>query len=69
MGARLMPAVLLALGEEVAAMSAPDRFNRMEQLGWLPSSDEWAALRRTRNEFAHDSPTRLKNAWSASRLP
>lgn len=56
MGARLMPAALLSLGEEVAAMSVLDRLNRLEQLGWLPSADEWAELRRIRNEFAHDYP-------------
>lgn len=56
MGARLMPAILRALGEEIAAMPALDRFNRLEQLGWLPSAEEWAELRRIRNEFAHDYP-------------
>jgi hypothetical protein len=35
MGAKLMPAVLKALGEDVAPMSALDRFFRLEQLGWL----------------------------------
>lgn len=56
MGARLMPAVLRALGEEVASMAALDRFARLEQLGWLPSAEEWSDLRRVRNEFAHDYP-------------
>ncbi len=56
MGARLMPAALLALGEEVAAMPVLDRLNRLEQLGWLPSADEWTELRRIRNEFVHDYP-------------
>ena len=56
MGTRLMPAVLKALGEEVAAMSAIDRFARLEQLGWLPSADAWAALRQIRNQFTHDYP-------------
>ena len=46
MGARLVPAVLKALGEDVAPMSALDRFGRLEQLGWLPSADEWMALRQ-----------------------
>jgi hypothetical protein len=54
MGARLMPAALLVLGEEVAAMPVLDRLNRLEQIGWLPSADEWAELRRIRNEFDHD---------------
>jgi hypothetical protein len=56
MGARLMPAVLKALGEEVGPMSAIDRFARLEQLGWLPSADEWLVLRQVRNQFAHDYP-------------
>lgn len=60
MGARLMPAALLSLGEEVAAMSVLDRLNRLEQLGWLLSADEWAELRRIRNEFAHDYPETAK---------
>ena len=45
MGARLMPAILRALGEDVAAMPAFDRFSRLEQLGWLPSADNWNVLR------------------------
>jgi hypothetical protein len=56
MGARLIPAILRALGEDVATMSALDRLNRLEQLGWLPSAEEWSELRRIRNEFAHDYP-------------
>jgi len=56
MGARLAPAVLNALGEDVAPMSALDRFARLEQLGWLPSADEWLQLRQVRNQFAHDYP-------------
>lgn len=54
MGTRLMPAVLKALGEDVAPMSAIDRFARLEQLGWLPSADAWATLRQIRNQFTHD---------------
>ncbi len=56
MGARLMPAVLAALGEDVVPMPALDRFNRLEQLGWLPSADEWMELRQVRNQFAHEYP-------------
>jgi hypothetical protein len=58
MGARLLPAVLLALGEDIAPMAVVDRLNRLEQLGWLPSADEWLALRKIRNEFAHEYPER-----------
>lgn len=56
LGARLMPAALRALGEDVATMSALDRFDRLEQIGWLPSAEEWTELRRIRNEFAHEYP-------------
>jgi hypothetical protein len=44
------------LGEEVATMPAIDRLNRLEQLAWLPSAEEWTDLRRIRNEFVHDYP-------------
>ena len=74
MGARLVPAVLKALGEDVAPMSALDRFGRLEQLGWLPSADEWMALRQVRNQFTHDYPNspaerfeRLQAATQAAR--
>jgi len=56
MGAKLMPAVLKALGEDVAPMSALDRFFRLEQLGWLASADDWQSLRQIRNQFTHDYP-------------
>jgi len=56
MGARLMPAVLRARGEEITAMSVIDRLNRLEQLGWLASAEHWGELRRVRNEFAHEYP-------------
>ena len=56
MGARLMPSVLKALGEDIAPMSAIDRFTRLEQLGWLKSADDWLMLRQVRNQFAHDYP-------------
>lgn len=59
MGARLFPAALRALGEDVASMPVIDRLNRLEQLGWLPSAEEWADLRRIRNEFTHEYPEAL----------
>lgn len=74
MGARLMPSVLKVLGEDIAPMSAIDRFTRLEQLGWLQSADDWLSLRQVRNQFAHDypdSPTerfeRLQAAIQAAR--
>ncbi len=56
LGARLMPAALRALGEDVAALAALDRLDRLEQIGWLPSAEEWSELRRIRNEFVHEYP-------------
>jgi len=56
MGARLLPAILAVLAEPVAALPAIDRYNRLEQLSWLPSAEEWGELHRIRNAFAHDYP-------------
>lgn len=56
MGTRLMPAVLKALGEDIAPLSAIDRFTRLEQLGWLSTVEEWLTLRQIRNQFSHDYP-------------
>ena len=56
MGAKLIPAILRALGEDIDPLPMNDRLNRMEQLGWLPSAEEWGQLRRIRNEFTHDYP-------------
>ena len=69
MGAKLMPAVLKALGEDVAPMSALDRFFRLEQLGWLASADDWQSLRQIRNQFTHDYPdntTERFQRWQAA---
>jgi hypothetical protein len=60
MGARLIPAILADLAEPVATMSTIDRYNRLEQLGWLPSTEEWNELRRIRNAFAHDYPNSVE---------
>lgn len=56
MGTKLMPASLSAMGEEIAPMPMLDRLNRLEQLGWLTSAEEWQQHRHIRNEFAHDYP-------------
>ena len=68
MGAKLIPAVLHALGEEVYAMPMLDRLNRMEQLGWLPDAEEWADLRRIRNEFTHDYPETMEERFERLQL-
>jgi hypothetical protein len=68
MGQRLLPAVLRALGEDVASLPAIDRFNRLEQLGWLPSADEWVDLRRIRNEFTHEYPETTQERFERLQL-
>ncbi len=56
MGNILLPAILKNMAEDTHSMAAIDRFNRLEQLKWLQSSEEWLELRRVRNEFTHDYP-------------
>lgn len=56
MDTRLFATALAALGEDVARMPVVDRLDRLEQLGWLPSAEEWMDLRRVRNEFTHEYP-------------
>lgn len=68
MGVRLMPAVLRALQEDITALSMLDRLNRLEQLGWLPSAEEWTDLRRVRNEFAHDCPDTVEERFERLQL-
>lgn len=68
MGQRLLPAVLRALGEDVASLPAIDRFNRLEQLGWLPSAEEWVDLRRIRNEFTHEYPETTQERFERLQL-
>jgi len=68
MGVRLIPAALRALGEEIAAMPVLDRLSRMEQLGWLPDAEQWAELRRIRNEFAHDYPETTEERFERMQL-
>ena len=68
MGARLITTVLTALGEEIAAMPVLDRLDRLEQLGWLPSAEEWVELRRTRNEFTHEYPETIQERFERLQL-
>jgi len=68
MGARLIPAMLRALGEDISAMSTLDRLDRLEQLAWLPSANEWSELRRIRNEFTHDYPETAQERYERLQL-
>ncbi|OGS80504.1 MAG: hypothetical protein A2061_11115 [Gallionellales bacterium GWA2_59_43] len=56
------------MGEEVAVMPALDRFDRLEQLTWLPSAEEWTELRRVRNEFTHEYPETTKERFERLQL-
>lgn len=51
-GDKLIPVFLAALGESPGA--AVDNLDKAERLGWLPSSDEWFAMRRLRNQMVHE---------------
>ena len=68
LGAKLMPAVLRALQEDIPSLSMLDRLNRLEQLGWLPSAEEWGDLRRVRNEFTHDYPDTVAERFDRLQL-
>jgi hypothetical protein len=59
---------LRALGEEIAAMSVLDRLDRMEQLGWMTSAEEWGDLRRIRNEFTHEYPETAEERFEKLKL-
>lgn len=52
LGDKFLPQLLAALGE----MRATDLANLdiAERLGWLPSADEWQAIRRLRNQMVHE---------------
>lgn len=68
MGTRLIPASLRALEEEISSMAMLDRLNRLEQMGWLPSAEEWIKLRTIRNEFTHDYPEETEERYERLQL-
>ena len=41
---------------------------RLEQIGWLPSANEWVNLRYIRNEFTHDYPHTLEERFNRLQL-
>ncbi len=53
MGEKLFPSLLELMGEEIKSKPFIDRLNRIEELGIL-YKDEWMALRKDRNEIAHE---------------
>lgn len=51
-GDKLLPVLLVALGETPAA--AIDNLDRAERMGLLGSADEWIAMRQLRNQMIHE---------------
>ncbi|MBU1618438.1 MAG: hypothetical protein KJ556_02430 [Gammaproteobacteria bacterium] len=51
-GDKLLPAVLLALGEKKGPVL--DNLNKAEKFGWLSSSGDWIAARQLRNKMVHE---------------
>lgn len=56
MGLRLFPAALGYLQEPYDDRPMLDKLHRLEQLGYLPSLEDWQRVRAIRNHFAHDYP-------------
>jgi len=51
-GDKLLPALLIYLGEERGP--ALDNLDKAEKFGWLDSADEWMAFRKLRNQMVHE---------------
>lgn len=52
LGDKLLPVLLVALGETPAA--AIDNLDRAERLGLIASADEWMTMRKLRNQMVHE---------------
>lgn len=52
LGDKLLPALLVALGEN--RLTLVDRLDQAEKLGWIDSSEEWMAIRQLRNQMIHE---------------
>ena len=68
LGARLLPALLRALGEPVGPML--DDLDRAERLGWIESAERWMEARALRNRLVHEyveDPARLADALARAR--
>lgn len=67
LGDKLLPAWLQAVGERAGA--AIDNLDKAEKLGLMSSSDQWMAIRQTRNQMIHEymeSPEVLADALMAA---
>lgn len=66
LGDKLLPQLLLALGERPGA--AIDNFDKAERLGFILSVDDWLAMRYLRNQMVHEyieDPAIFVNALQA----
>ena len=52
LGDKLIPTLIIALGEPVGA--AMENLDRAEQLGLVLSADSWLTMRRLRNQMVHE---------------
>lgn len=52
LGDKFLPQLLLAVGERRATVI--DNLDTAERLGWIPSADEWQAIRQLRNQMVHE---------------
>jgi hypothetical protein len=49
---KLLPALLIALGEPAGAQI--DNLDRAERFGWITSTDQWMTIRQLRNQMVHE---------------
>ena len=69
LGDKLLPQLLMALGERTA--SAIDNFDLAERLGFINSVNEWMTMRNLRNQMVHEyieDPVLLANALQLGHL-
>jgi hypothetical protein len=52
LGDKLLPLILVALGEMPAAMI--DNLDKAERLNLIDSTDDWLAMRKLRNQMVHE---------------
>jgi hypothetical protein len=56
MATKLFPLVLEIAKEPEDLPAFIDKLNRLEKIGAIPSTHQWLAFRKIRNQFAHDYP-------------
>ena len=52
LGDKYIPQLLTGVGERKATLI--DNLDTAERLGWIPSADEWQAIRELRNQMVHE---------------